>query len=90
MDIEDEKRAFSKRLKQALEVSGMGDMTLSNIAIKFNLLHPHKPVTPQTVHNWLIGASIPTADKVKTLAKLLKTSVGWLRYGEMEYSKAKH
>ncbi|MBS9781413.1 MAG: transcriptional regulator [Gammaproteobacteria bacterium] len=84
MDIENEKREFSKRLKQALDVAGFSELTLSALAIKFNLQHPNKPVTPQTIHNWLIGASMPSSDKIETLANLLKTSPVWLRYGKAD------
>lgn len=81
METENSKFEFSKRLKQAIENAGLGELSLSSIATKFNLRHPNRSITPQTVHNWLIGASIPTDDKIETLAKLLNTSPEWLRYG---------
>lgn len=81
MDTKNSKIGFSKRFKQALECAGFSDLSLASIATKFNLRHPNKSVTPQSVHNWLIGASIPTDDKIETLAKLLNTSPEWLRYG---------
>lgn len=81
MENENAKLEFSKRLKQAMANVGLGDLSLSSIATKFNLRHPNRPVTPQTVHNWLIGAYLPTDDKIDTLAKLLNTSPEWLRYG---------
>lgn len=81
MENENSKLEFSKRLKQALENTGFAELSLSSIATKFNLRHPNRPITPQTVHNWLIGSSIPTDDKIDTLSKLLNTSPEWLRYG---------
>lgn len=84
MEIENTKIEFSKRLKLALESAGFANLSLSSIANKFNLRHPNRSVTPQTVHNWLIGASLPTDDKIETLASLLNTSPEWLRYGTMQ------
>lgn len=89
MKTENAKLDFSKRLKQALECAGLVDLSLSSIATKFNLRHPNRSVTPQTVHNWLIGASIPTDDKIDTLAKLLNTSPEWLRYGITQIDSTK-
>ena len=68
MENENTKLDFSKRLKIALQSAGVADLSLASIATKFNLRHPNRSVTPQTVHNWLIGASIPTDDKIDTLA----------------------
>ncbi|OOH86382.1 transcriptional regulator [Pasteurellaceae bacterium 15-036681] len=81
MHTESDKTGFSKRLKVALELAGLENLSLAEIANKFNLRHPNKPITPQAVHNWLIGQSIPTPDKVETLSKWLNISIEWLRYG---------
>lgn len=83
MHSEQDKRDFSKRLKQAIELAGFSELSLADLATKFNLRHPNKSVTPQTVHNWLIGASIPTPDKIETLAKWLHSSSEWLRHGRI-------
>ena len=37
----------------------------------------------QVFHHWLVGRSIPTPDKIETLAKWLDTSGEWLRHGRM-------
>lgn len=89
METENTKIEFSKRLKQAIECAGFSELSLSSIANKFNLRHPNRSVTPQTIHNWLIGASIPTDDKIETLALLLNTSPEWLRYGIMQIDTEK-
>lgn len=81
MENETTKLEFSKRLKTALQSAGVADLSLASMATKFNLRHPNRSITPQTIHNWLIGASIPTDDKIETLAKWLNTSPEWLRYG---------
>lgn len=82
MHTESDKLEFSKRLKVALELAGLSQLSLAEIANKFNLRHPNKPITPQAVHNWLIGQSIPTPDKIETLSKWLNISADWLRYGK--------
>ncbi|OOF49749.1 transcriptional regulator [Rodentibacter trehalosifermentans] len=87
MESRNAKFEFSLRLKQSLEDAGFAGLSLSSIATKFNLRHPNKPITPQTVHNWLIGVSIPTDDKIDTLAKLLHTSPEWLRYGIIHFTE---
>lgn len=86
MHSESDKIGFSKRLKVALELAGFHSLSLAEISNKFNLRHPNKSVTPQAVHNWLIGQSIPTPDKIETLSKWLNTSPEWLRYGKMDFS----
>lgn len=82
MHTESDKTGFSKRLKTALELAGLSQLSLAEIANKFNLRHPNKPITPQAVHNWLIGQSIPTPDKIETLSKWLNINPEWLRYGK--------
>lgn len=84
MHSEQDRAFFSKRLKSAIELNGWQDLSLADLATRFNLKHPNKPVSPQAVHSWLIGVSIPTPDKLETLAKLFNTSVDWLRYGKIE------
>ena len=43
-----------------------------------------KSVTAQAVRNWINGEAMPTADKIRTLAKWLKATPHWLNYGEGE------
>ncbi|UOO82313.1 helix-turn-helix domain-containing protein [Uruburuella testudinis] len=83
MHSNQDKSEFSKRLRFALESAGMAALSTADLANRFNLRHPNNSVTPQAVHNWLIGQSIPTADKIDTLAKWLDTTPEWLRHGRM-------
>lgn len=85
MHAEQDKLDFSKRLKQAIDLAGFAKLSLTDIANQFNLRHPNKSVSPQAVHNWLIGVSIPTTDKVDTLSQWLKVTPSWLRYGKSEF-----
>ena len=44
----------------------------TQLAKEFNLLHRGEaPVSPQTAHKWLTGTTIPTPDKLQTLADWL-------------------
>ena len=85
MHSNQDKSEFSKRLRFALEQAGMAALSTGALANRFNLRHPNKSVTPQAVHNWLIGQSIPTADKIDTLAKWLGSTPEWLRHGRMSH-----
>ncbi len=47
----------------------------------FNKIFEGKNVTPHTVRNWMLGKTLPTQDKLVSLAKLLGTSSEYLRFG---------
>lgn len=83
MHTEQEKNDFSQRLKAAIKLAGLDSLSNTDLANRFNLRHPNQPVSTQAFHHWLVGRSIPTPDKVETLAKWLNTSVEWLRYGRV-------
>ena len=53
----------------------------TDLALHFNLRYHGEPVSPQTAHKWLTARSIPTADKLNTLAEWLKVDQHWLHYG---------
>ena len=75
----DEKRAFAKRLKQALTLGPKKIETPSELAAQLDLLG--QSVTAQGAQNWLAGAAMPTSDQIAVLAKWLNVSEKWLRYG---------
>ena len=77
-----EKEEFSKRLVQALGKAGMGVPGAVRLAKEFNRRHSGKDVTHQGAQKWLNGESIPTQDKLRTLATWLGVSIAWLRDGE--------
>jgi len=80
----DEKQAFAQRLKQALKRSPKKVETPAELALQFNLRHPHEPITPQAAQKWLTGMARPTPDKIDTLASWLRVSAQWLRFGIAE------
>ncbi len=79
-----EKGAFGKRLTRLLNEAGIGTASPTNVAREFNRRYLGPPVTTQAVRKWINGDSIPAGDKIRTLAKWLKTSPHWLHYGESE------
>ncbi|MDA3978653.1 MULTISPECIES: helix-turn-helix domain-containing protein [Gallibacterium] len=87
MKIPSEKEKFSERLKIAISVKYPNLLKNSEIAIKFNLLHPNEPITQQAVYKWLNGLAIPAPDKIQTLSKWLNVKPEWLRYGIREGDK---
>lgn len=83
MHSEQEKSAFSQRLQSAIKLAGLGQLSNAHLANRFNLRHPNQSISTQAFNHWLIGRSIPTPDKIDTLAKWLNISADWLRYGKM-------
>ena len=77
-----EKQYFAERLHQALEAAGMTPASATELARRFNLLYTGEPVSAQAVRKWLEGTSIPGQDKLLVLARWLKVSPHWLRFGE--------
>lgn len=81
MPTHDEKIAFSKRLEFALRRSPESVNGATELALRFNLRYAGTAVSTQTAHKWLTGRTIPTQDKLATLAKWLKVDEHWLHYG---------
>jgi transcriptional regulator with XRE-family HTH domain len=82
MPTPEEKAAFSERLKFAMKRAPEKLRGSTDLALHFNLRHHgEQPVSPQTAHKWLSGRTIPTDDKLRTLAAWLKVDVHWLHYG---------
>jgi transcriptional regulator with XRE-family HTH domain len=77
-----EREGFSRRLKHALGRAGMGAPGANRLAQDFNERHAGKSITHQATQKWLSGESIPTPDKLRTLAGWLGVSMAWLRDGE--------
>ena len=68
-----EKLLFAQRLMTAMQAQGYQPKP-AILEREFNLRHFGEPVTLQGVRKWLIGESIPSADKLLTLAKWLNIS----------------
>lgn len=82
MPTVEEKAAFSERLKFALQRSPEKVAGGTQLALQFNLRHRGaQSISPQTAHKWLTGRTIPTRDKLATLANWLRVDLHWLHYG---------
>ncbi|MFM8609160.1 MAG: hypothetical protein ACKOCJ_01675 [Burkholderiaceae bacterium] len=82
MAYSSESRAFSERLRQALEAAGIRPSP-TRVANEFNGRYWGKSITPHTARNWLIGKSIPTQDKLRVLSDWLHVSPDVLRFGSL-------
>ena len=67
----EEKSAFAKRLRLALRRSQDAVEGATELAIQFSLRYDGTAISPQTAHKWLSGRSVPTEDKLVTLADWL-------------------
>lgn len=84
MALNDEKQAFSKRLRDSLKrVQGSAGGPAA-VAREFNLRYDGTPVSVQAVRKWVSGEALPSQDKVRALALWLDVSPHWLRYGESD------
>ena len=75
-----EKVLFAERLGLAIKNKGIkkSPTVLCNL---FNSNWSGRSITPHTARNWILGIAMPQQDKLVSLAKLLDTSAGQLRYG---------
>lgn len=91
MPTVEEKKAFAARLHQAFSrLSDPVKKGPTQLALHFNLRHyGNKQITTQTAHKWLSGRSIPTPEKLETLAGWLGVNQHWLHYGPAPYSNQK-
>jgi transcriptional regulator with XRE-family HTH domain len=76
-----EKLAFAKRLSQAMLAAGYDDKP-AVLEREFNTRHWGKPMTLHGVRRWLRGETLPSQDKLRTLAEWLKVSPQDLQYGQ--------
>lgn len=84
MTLADEKQAFTRRLKEALQRAGVDPCSYARVARDFNLRYPGDPVSPQAVRKWLTGGSLPSQDKIRAMSLWLDVGVQWLRFGDVE------
>lgn len=75
------RQAFADRLQQSLRRTGR-TTSPGNLATEFNAHFDGKGVHAHSCRKWLQGESIPTQEKLVTLAYMLGVSPDWLRYGQ--------
>ena len=73
---------FSQRPRQALTTLGFPTNKPTWFAREFNSSSINATISVQTANNWLLGAAIPSQDKLQVIAQWLNVSSQWLRFGE--------
>lgn len=81
MEAIKERKEFSKRLRESLEEAGLRSDSPAALAREFNRRYPGNPISSYGVRKWLMAEAIPSQDKLRVLAQLLKVSADWLRFG---------
>jgi transcriptional regulator with XRE-family HTH domain len=81
MTSTDERMQFSERLQQALRSAEYSPDSPTQLAREFNTRFTGQPVTVHAARKWLMGESIPTQEKLRSLAKWLNVTAEWLRFG---------
>ncbi len=81
MTSTDERHQFSERLQQALRSAEYSPDSPTQLAREFNARFTGQPVTVHAARKWLMGESIPTQEKLRSLAKWLNVTGEWLRFG---------
>lgn len=75
-----EKQAFAQRLRQAMLAAGYDDKP-AVLEREFNTRHWGKPMTLHGVRRWLRGETLPSQDKLRTLAEWLRLTPQELQFG---------
>lgn len=78
--MENHKVEFARRLREAMITAGY-EPKPSVLEREFNLRHFGKPMTLQGVRCWLQGETLPTHDKLRTLAEWLNVPPQELSFG---------
>jgi transcriptional regulator with XRE-family HTH domain len=81
MTITEERKEFSERLQSALRQARQSADSATALARGFNSRYPGRPITVHAARKWLMAESIPTQDKLRTLAQWLQVPAEWLRFG---------
>jgi hypothetical protein len=81
MTVSEERKAFAERLQSALRQARQDANSPTALARGFNSRFPGQPVTVHAARKWLAAESIPTQDKLRTLAQWLQVPAEWLRFG---------
>jgi hypothetical protein len=81
MNASSERVLFSQRLQQALKDAHYSPDSPTRLAREFNLRFDGRAITVHAARKWLVGESIPTQEKLRTMALWLGVSTEWLRFG---------
>ena len=82
MSIFNERKEFAERLQSALRQARQPADSPTALARGFNSRYPGDGITVHAARKWLMAESIPTQDKLRTLAQWLQVPAVWLRFGD--------
>ncbi len=80
MKVKDE---FSKRLRTAMKTAGIKPSG-TELERAFSLQWRGTPISLQTATNWINGKHLPRPDRLRVLARVLRTDPHVLMYGPSE------
>lgn len=80
MQASEEREAFSRQLRIALDNAGWKGMGPAMLAREYSR-RGQGGVTVHAARKWLMGESIPTQGRLRVLADWLGVSSEWLRFG---------
>lgn len=81
MTISAERKEFALRLQSALRQARQSPESPTALARGFNSRFSGRAITVHAARKWLLAESIPTQDKLRTLAQWLQVPAEWLRFG---------
>ena len=81
MTFTEERKEFTARLQSALRQASQPADSATELARGFNGRFPGRAITVHAARKWLMAESIPTQDKLRTLAQWLQVPAEWLRFG---------
>ncbi|CUI08804.1 hypothetical protein [Massilia antarctica] len=84
MRLPPETDSFRARLCLGLKNIGFPSDNPGALAREFNRRHHGAPITVDATRKWLLGETIPTQAKLRSIAAWLLVSPGWLGFGDGE------
>ena len=82
MTIFNERKEFADRLQSALRQARQRADSPTALAREFNSRFSGGSITVHAARKWLMAESIPTQEKLRTLAQWLEVPAEWLRFGD--------
>lgn len=89
MTISEERNEFAGRLQSALRQARQPADSPTALARGFNSRFQGRAITVHAARKWLMAESIPTQDKLRTLAQWLQVPAEWLRFGGLRSSESR-
>jgi transcriptional regulator with XRE-family HTH domain len=86
--MQDAKQRFAQKLREAMEAAGY-EAKPSVLEREFNSRHWGKPMTLHGVRRWLLGETVPSHEKLGTLAEWLQVPAHELAWDSVQAPQAR-